>query len=279
MPRVLFCFVLLWLYYLQVICVINLPVSFRVASLTFMMTSLNVNIFRVTGLCAGNSLVTGEFPPQRPVIRSFDVSFDLHLNKRLSKQSSGWWFEMLSRSLWRHCNVGQLYDSPTVSDVIPKDDIDRLVQDCSNSSALAVEVLQSCTKPLIWLKSLQYLKKPKMLDRTILTELGVNTLGDALTIMRLGKEAPRASLPNSSFVKAPWIMRLIHWITDLKSIKKSNYIPCSTQLKGYTGFTLSVCPSVRLWTESCLLCIFHNTSWIHFIFTHLIKQLQKVCHF
>ena len=30
--------------------------------------------------------------------------FDLHLNKRLSKQSWGWWFEMLSRPLWRQCN-------------------------------------------------------------------------------------------------------------------------------------------------------------------------------
>ena len=28
-------------------------------------------------------------------------------------------------------------------------DIDGLVQDCSNSSALAMELLQSCTKPLI----------------------------------------------------------------------------------------------------------------------------------
>ena len=28
--------------------------------------------------CEGNSLVTGEFPSQRPVTRSFDVSFDLH---------------------------------------------------------------------------------------------------------------------------------------------------------------------------------------------------------
>ena len=26
------------------------------------------------------------------------------LNKRLSKQSWGWWFEVPSRSLWRHCN-------------------------------------------------------------------------------------------------------------------------------------------------------------------------------
>ena len=56
-------------------------------------------------ICAGNSPVPGEFPAQRPVTRSFDVFFDLCLNKRLSKQSWGWWFETLSCPLWRHCNV------------------------------------------------------------------------------------------------------------------------------------------------------------------------------
>ena len=34
-------------------------------------------------ICAGNSPVSGEFPTQRPVTRSFDVFFDLRLNKRL----------------------------------------------------------------------------------------------------------------------------------------------------------------------------------------------------
>ena len=29
-------------------------------------------------------------------------------------------------------------------------DIDGLVQDCSNSSVLAMELLQSCNKPLMW---------------------------------------------------------------------------------------------------------------------------------
>ena len=38
-------------------------------------------------ICAGNSLVPGEVPAQRPVTRCFDVFFDLRLNKRLSKQS------------------------------------------------------------------------------------------------------------------------------------------------------------------------------------------------
>ena len=55
-------------------------------------------------ICAGNSPVPGEFPAQRPVTRSFDVFLDLRLNKRYSKQSWGWRFETLSRSLWRHRN-------------------------------------------------------------------------------------------------------------------------------------------------------------------------------
>ena len=55
-------------------------------------------------LCAGNSPGTGEFPSQRPMTRSFGVFFDLRLNRRLSKQSWGWWFEMPPHSLWRHCN-------------------------------------------------------------------------------------------------------------------------------------------------------------------------------
>ena len=38
-------------------------------------------------ICVGDSSVTGEFPTQRPVTQSFDVFFDLRLNKRLSKLS------------------------------------------------------------------------------------------------------------------------------------------------------------------------------------------------
>ena len=55
-------------------------------------------------LCAGNSHVTREFTSQRAVTLSFDVFFDLRLNKRLSKQSRRRWFKTLSSSLWRHCN-------------------------------------------------------------------------------------------------------------------------------------------------------------------------------
>ena len=70
-----------------------------------MMTSSNGNISASLALCPGNSPATGEFPSQRPVTRSFYVFFHLRLNKRLSKQSWGWWFEMPSHPLWRHCNA------------------------------------------------------------------------------------------------------------------------------------------------------------------------------
>ena len=75
-----------------------------------MMTSSNGNIFRVTGPLCGEFTGPGEFHTQRPVTRSFDVFFDLRLNKPLSKQSWGWWFQTLSRSLWRHRNVMPPYN-------------------------------------------------------------------------------------------------------------------------------------------------------------------------
>ena len=39
-------------------------------------------------ICAGNSLVTGEFPAQRPVTRSFDVFFDL-INSWINNHEAG----------------------------------------------------------------------------------------------------------------------------------------------------------------------------------------------
>ena len=62
-----------------------------------MMTSSNGDIFRVTGPLCGEFTGPGEFPTQRPVTPSFDAYFDLGLNKPLSKQPWGWWFET---TLW-----------------------------------------------------------------------------------------------------------------------------------------------------------------------------------
>ena len=69
-----------------------------------MMTSSNGNIFHVTGPLCGECTDPGEFPAQRPVTRSIDIFFHLRLNKRLSKQSRGRWFETPPWSLWRQCN-------------------------------------------------------------------------------------------------------------------------------------------------------------------------------
>ena len=41
---------------------------------------------------------------QRPVTRGCDVFFVLLLNKWLSKNSRGWWFETPLCPSWRHCN-------------------------------------------------------------------------------------------------------------------------------------------------------------------------------
>ena len=65
-------------------------------------------------------VIPGEFPAQKPVTRSFDIFLDLHLNKRLSKQWWGWWFETQSCSLWRHRNeVGTWQNYPRCNDKTP----------------------------------------------------------------------------------------------------------------------------------------------------------------
>ena len=74
-----------------------------------MMASSNGNISRVTGhLC-------GEFTGHRWIPRTMASYAELWyslwsgLNKRLSKQSWDWWFETLSRPLWRHRNDYDTY--------------------------------------------------------------------------------------------------------------------------------------------------------------------------
>ena len=87
---------------------VNNYITWRIEEFNNIMTSSNGNIFRVTGPLCGEFAGPGEFPTQRPVTRSFHVFFDLRLNKRLSKQPWGWWFETPSWSLWRHCNKSSL---------------------------------------------------------------------------------------------------------------------------------------------------------------------------
>ena len=83
----------------------RMPTLIFTWQLDTMMTSSNGNVFPVTGpLC-------GELTGDRwiPRMKASDVElwyffFYLRLNKRLSKQSLGWWFETPSGSLWRQCN-------------------------------------------------------------------------------------------------------------------------------------------------------------------------------
>ena len=111
------------------------------------MTPSNGHIFRVTG-----HLVPGEFPAQRPVTRSFDIFFDLILNKRLSKQSWGFWFEALSCPLWRQCNVCSY----------------GLVQDCSNAftallrQAIDLVVSSILVNKLIYIERYFYMTAPQL---------------------------------------------------------------------------------------------------------------------
>ena len=86
----------------EIMCLcIGLRMCFRISWWRHQMETFSA----LLALCAGNSPVTGEFPTQRPVTQSVDVFFDLRLNKRLNKQSWGWWFETPPRPLWRHCNI------------------------------------------------------------------------------------------------------------------------------------------------------------------------------
>ena len=68
----------------------------------------------VLALCEGDPLATDGFPSQRPLTQSFDVFFDMHLNKRLSKQS-------ICGDLRRHdvhCNVTVMFNENTKTFIV-----------------------------------------------------------------------------------------------------------------------------------------------------------------
>ena len=86
---------------------------------------------------------------------------------------------------------------------------------------------------------------------------------------------------------SPWrpldeyhLIKLLHLIWRSGTCRLYRYLlyytPLLNEVEG--GILVSACPSVRPWTESYPLCIFHNTSQIHLIFTDLNNQLQKLCY-
>ena len=64
----------------------NRPRTLKVRGLTWWRHKMET-FSALLALCAGNSPVTGEFPSQRSVTRSFNVFFDLRLSKRMVKHS------------------------------------------------------------------------------------------------------------------------------------------------------------------------------------------------
>ena len=104
-------------------------------------------------LCARNSPVSGDFPSQRPVTRSFDVLVDVCLNKRLSKHSRSWWFETQLRPLWRHCNEHRpmILQSPKMIRSV-----------AALISLLSEEANQFCVTPF-WLHNTKVLPSPLLI--------------------------------------------------------------------------------------------------------------------
>ena len=94
---------------LCILCILRIGQSFRLAWWRHQMETFSA----LLAICAGNSPVTGEFPAQRLVTRSFDVFLDLRLNKRWSKQWWGLWFEKPWCPLCRHCNGFTIYSLPS----------------------------------------------------------------------------------------------------------------------------------------------------------------------
>ena len=82
----------------------SIKVSSPICQCQFGTIYMNDNGFFIVTSSNGN-IFPGEFPTERPVTQRCDVYFDLRSNKRVSKQSRGWWFETPSRPLWRNRNV------------------------------------------------------------------------------------------------------------------------------------------------------------------------------
>ena len=92
-----------------------------------MITSSNENIFRGTGPLCGEFTGLWWIPSTKASDAELWCFLDLHLIERLSKHSRGWWFETLSRPLWRHCNDLYVYDASC--EFVPR--LRRWIADCS----------------------------------------------------------------------------------------------------------------------------------------------------
>ena len=139
--------------------------------------------------------------------------------------------------------------------------IDALVQSCSISNALAMEILQSCIKPPLWWKHLDGLIEKQHSSAAFAGVMPL--LHEAIDLIWYWNSPSWWKIP----LKCIWYIWICKPISKQRHEGKfclvvqlyifDNY----TKLKGgYTGFTLCVCLIVRQWTETCLLCIFNKYS-------------------
>ena len=129
---------------------------------------------------------------------------------------------------------------------------------------------------LLWLYLITHLKKC-----SLSMKYNVLTCNSVLSLKCFEHKIYRISKLSTLFFNAIYtsIKLAQHSSFNAGTIPVENMcwiIPSLNKVEG--GILVSPCPSVRLWTESCPLCIFHHTHGILFIFMHLIKHLQKVCH-
>ena len=83
-------------------------------------------------------------------------------------------YDVISCYSWCHIYKSVQYSSPWIN-------IDGLAQDCSNSSALAMELLQSCAEPFIYTS---YLLKYELLIKECVKK--IKTFASTTTYLRFG---------------------------------------------------------------------------------------------
>ena len=105
--------------------------------------------------------------------------------------------------------------------LLPWHHIDGLVQDCSNSSALAMELLQSCAKPSIyqtWCKSvvspllMHWRYYSFALSHRSDQQASLSQLGD---VMALNKAIPSPTFDQSINQLIDWLTYFWGWLVDL----------------------------------------------------------------
>ena len=108
----------------------NMLTQVRTMTMTIVMAMI-VTITNLTFRLHDDVMKCKHFPRYWPIVRGIhrllvnsphkgqwrtrlDVFFDLRLNKWLSKQWWGWWFETPARPSWRHCNVNNIGNQITL---------------------------------------------------------------------------------------------------------------------------------------------------------------------